>query len=82
MVSYCTALNVHTGVLFYPRHLLPRIEKLRIRHSPIRVYETTIDLDRDIAGILQEIDALKDRLCEWSNPFLAESQEAHPESGS
>jgi 5-methylcytosine-specific restriction enzyme subunit McrC len=67
MLSYCTAMDVRSGVLIYPRHGIGREQHLAIRQSPIRIRETSVDLSGRIVDIEREIDHLAQRLRDWSD---------------
>jgi 5-methylcytosine-specific restriction enzyme subunit McrC len=67
MLSYCTAMDVRSGVLIYPRHGIDREQHLAIRHSAIRIRETSVDLGGTIEAIEREIDHLAQRLRDWSD---------------
>jgi 5-methylcytosine-specific restriction enzyme subunit McrC len=81
MLAYCTALDVRSGVLIYPRHNIVREDTLSIRHSPILLRETSVDLRGTIPDIERGIDSLADRLRAWGEgepinvpvPFLPRS---------
>lgn len=51
MVAYCTALGLTHGVLIYPRHLLDVDDEIAIRHSPVCLHRTSINLGLPLAGL-------------------------------
>ena len=67
MLAYCTALDVHAGVLIYPRHNTFRDDRLAVCNSPVVLRETSVDLQGSIAEIEHEIDELAQRLRDWSD---------------
>jgi 5-methylcytosine-specific restriction enzyme subunit McrC len=67
MLSYCTALDVRAGVLIYPRHNIMREDRLAVRHSPILLRETSVDLRGQIPDIERAVDHLAQRLRDWSD---------------
>lgn len=67
MLAYCTALDVGTGVLIYPRHTTDVDSRLAVRNSPIRLREASIDLGGSIAQVAADLDNLADRLRGWSD---------------
>lgn len=62
LVSYCTALEVGTGMLIYPRHLVDIASTMRIRGADMSIRELTVDLGGSPGDIDRELDALASRI--------------------
>jgi 5-methylcytosine-specific restriction enzyme subunit McrC len=47
VLAYCTAINVEQGLLLYPVHEVDVRDEVSIRHVPVIVRQTTLDLSGD-----------------------------------
>ncbi len=47
LLAYCTALDVHHGVLIYPLHLAPMGTDIAFRQTDVSMSEVAINLSRD-----------------------------------
>jgi 5-methylcytosine-specific restriction enzyme subunit McrC len=62
MLAYCTAEQVHRGVLIYPRWEGAGASTVRVRNSPVEIERFSIDLGGSIADIQTEVRRLASRL--------------------
>ena len=47
VLAYCTAINVEQGLLVYPVHEVNVRDEVSIRHAPVIIRQTTLDLSGD-----------------------------------
>jgi 5-methylcytosine-specific restriction enzyme subunit McrC len=52
VLAYCTAINVEQGLLVYPMHEVTVRDEVSIRHAPVIVRQTSLDL----SGTGEELD--------------------------
>ena len=52
VLAYCTAIDVEQGLLLYPVHEVDVRDEVRIRHVPVIVRQTTLDLSGDAVRYL------------------------------
>jgi len=51
VLAYCTALDVGNGLLVYPAHEVHVRDEVSIRHAPVLIRQTTLDLSGDANGL-------------------------------
>jgi len=61
LLAYCTALDVRDGHLIYAEGDR-RPEVLKVRNSPVRIHWHALDLSREPAGMLDDVDRLARQL--------------------
>lgn len=69
ILAYCISLDVTSGVLVYPRHNTTRDDRIDVRHSPISIRETSIDLSGTIDDVRVETALLASRMRTWADPL-------------
>lgn len=62
VLSYCTAEQVHQGMLIYPMHLIPAEEEIQVRHLPTTIRRMTIDLSASGAEFVVGCREFADRI--------------------
>jgi len=51
VLAYCTATKVEQGLLVYPLHEVYVRDKVSIRHAPVSIRQTTLDLSGAAEGL-------------------------------
>jgi len=62
MLAYATVLGLDEGLLVYPRHENVIEGELRVKHSPVTIRETTLDLSQSVSLIERALDNLAERM--------------------
>jgi hypothetical protein len=54
VISYCTTMDLHCGVLIYPKHLSQLEDEIWVRCSPIRSKRIAIDFNKEVGDMPAE----------------------------
>lgn len=58
VLAYCTAINVEQGLLVYPSHEVNVREEVSVRHAPVVIRQTTLDLSGNLEALALACDCL------------------------
>lgn len=65
MLAYCTAINVNQGMLLYPLHEVGVRDEISIRHAPVVLRQTTLDLSGDPGALRLACDRFAQEVFSW-----------------
>ncbi|MDQ3167964.1 MAG: McrC family protein [Chloroflexota bacterium] len=67
LFAYCVAADVDRGLLIYPAHTDPIHHEVRIRHVPIAIRHTSIDLGGSLESLGRACDGLATDVFDWTD---------------
>jgi 5-methylcytosine-specific restriction enzyme subunit McrC len=65
VLAYCTAINVNRGLLVYPVHEVNVRDEVSIRHAPVIVRQTTLDLSGEGTEMQLLCDTFAQEVFSW-----------------
>jgi 5-methylcytosine-specific restriction enzyme subunit McrC len=66
LLAYCTATGVRRGLLVYPLHVGEVRDELRVRNTETVIRQTTIDLGKEGAELIGEVDEFAREVFAWA----------------